>query len=101
MRAVLPGAILWGAVTTIGERLRERSESFAEESPESGALVLAKDAALDDELARRYGDVATRRVRFRGDALAFGHGQHAAREIALRHAIDRAAGPRRPALGAG
>lgn len=87
-----------GAVLTIGDRLRERGDRFAEESAESRALVVAKDAALERELARRYGRVETTRVRFRGDALAFGQGQRAGREIALSTALDRAAGPTRPAL---
>jgi len=95
-----------GAVLTIGERLRERGERFAEESAESGALVLAKETSLEREIARRYGDVATRKVRFRGDPLAFDQGQKAGREIALSQALARAVGETRlalstPSLGGG
>jgi len=75
-----------GAVVTIDERLRAGTERFAADSPQAEALVLLKDAALEDALRRFHPRVPTTRVRIRA-GIAYQQGQFAAREIALNRAV--------------
>jgi hypothetical protein len=84
-----------GAVASIDERLKERTDRFAETSSKAEALVLLKDAALMEALHRFHPDIPTVTVRVR-PGIAYRQGQWAARDIALHRAVGRtsAAGQR-------
>jgi hypothetical protein len=75
-----------GAVATIDARLRERSQLFAEGSPQARALVLLKDVALLEAVERFHPRVPTTTVAARGGA-AYQQGRWAARDIALQRAV--------------